>query len=511
MGNKPVAAPTKKGKYKRGFCLIPDRPDIYSKHRRYDKFRDLPKATHPVNAVAVAENALILAAATLGTSDEVHLWDLVTKELKVSLHAHTAHVWDLEFSPNETALATASNDHSIRLWDTYTGEPIAILKGHTAGVRTLSFSAAGYLITGGMDSLLCLWEYGNPEPVHKWKAHEGDVHGVKFSRKDDVAAYSVGADGSIAVWNVLEGEDGLIGRFPGGAGSGVLCVAGHPEELGVVAAGNQDGAVWLWHFNSSSEGDPQPSGNQLRGHKGPVWCVAFTEDGHLMASGASDGCIRVWLVSNLKAPILVAVLPAHDSWVRQVHWGPYNRIFSCSVDGCVREWLSPKSLQNLSHDFQLDFTLPSAGGTGGSRTLLPEQVAGRSLQADATGDFGGLDTLPAEGDSLGDALRAAALVPVDPEPVPQAPVPPPPRQPPPRTKSWNGPAPPREPPPGTKMPWEPRAPPRPPPPGSLSRSGTLLPPFVPLEGKKGVSHRATLMPPVPPAPPPPPSRNPGPP
>jgi len=202
------------------WSIVPDRPDRFYKQKRYDKFRELPDAAHPVWSVAVAEVAMILAAAVAGNDVEVHMWSLEDPpELMVSLHAHTANVWQVLFSPNETVLATASADTTIRIWQTGTGHPLAVLQGHEHTVRCLSFSFDGLLVSGGMDSNLGLWQHDQLIPLRLWQAHEGSVHGVAFSPADTLLCFSVGHDGSIAAWNtaavVHEGEEhGLLGRFP---------------------------------------------------------------------------------------------------------------------------------------------------------------------------------------------------------------------------------------------------------------------------------------------------------
>ena len=71
------------GNYTKVCTVLPEVPDRYRSHRRFDKFRVERGATRPVWAVAVAEVNMTMAAAT--ADHEVHLWDLETMELKVSL------------------------------------------------------------------------------------------------------------------------------------------------------------------------------------------------------------------------------------------------------------------------------------------------------------------------------------------------------------------------------------------------------------------------------------------
>jgi WD40 repeat protein len=48
----------------------------------------------------------------------------------------------------------------------------------------------------------------------------------------------------------------------------------------------------LWNLTDPAH--PGPLGQPLTGHTGEVWSVAFSPDGHTLASGTNDG--TVWLL-----------------------------------------------------------------------------------------------------------------------------------------------------------------------------------------------------------------------
>lgn len=370
-GNR-MAPPTSRKKliqnnYREYWTLRPELPDRYHKNTRFDKFRELPEVTKPVWSFDLAEFTMVLAAAL--ADHGVHIWDLLMDppELKVSLRAHKAHVWAVLFTPNELALATGSGDKTIRIWNAETGMPLQILEAHTEGIRCLAFSMQGVLLSGGMDSQICMWEYESNVPSAQWKAHEGHVHSISFvnnrTSQNGSLALSVGADGTVAGWCVEKGSYKPLGRFPGGSGKGVLCVAQHTSQDNWCACGNEDGAVYIWNFakpdldmrhdQGSDQDNIDIEGSvKLVGHKKGVRTIAFTPDGCLLASGSTDGHIRVWDIRKMHTErhevSCLAVFDAHDSWVTELRFeGGARGLVTCSSDGLVKHWVAPTRIKAI--------------------------------------------------------------------------------------------------------------------------------------------------------------------
>ena len=66
-----------------------------------------------------------------------------------------------------------------------------------------------------------------------------------------------------------------------------------------------------------------PLSNPLTGHTGPVWSVAFSPDGHTLATASGDGTIRLWNVTDPARPTVIGQpLNAHNGPIYAVAFSP---------------------------------------------------------------------------------------------------------------------------------------------------------------------------------------------
>jgi hypothetical protein len=124
--------------------------------------------------------------------------------------------------------------------------------------------------------------------------------------------------------------EGAIARLGGADSSGdVFCVAVAPDGK-ALATGGSDGVVRLW--------DPD-TGKELRrftGHDGWVFSVAFSPDGQALASGGKDRTVRVWGVATGKE---LCRLAGHQGQVTFVAFSPGGKLLaSKGQDHTLRLW-----------------------------------------------------------------------------------------------------------------------------------------------------------------------------
>ena len=78
----------------------------------------------------------------------------------------------------------------------------------------------------------------------------------------------------------------------------------------------------------------------LTGHTDVVWSVAFSPDGHTLATGSGDHTVRLWTVTNPAQPTLLgSPLTGHTNGVRSVAFSPDGHTLATgSYDQTVRLW-----------------------------------------------------------------------------------------------------------------------------------------------------------------------------
>ena len=115
-----------------------------------------PEGTGPC-AVAVTGDGSLIA---IGDSDgKITLHDGHTGEHIADMLGHRGVIYSLDFSPDDSRLASASRDRTCRLWHVGRRETVLVLDAHDDYVHSAKFSPDGSrLVTASGDTTIRIWD-----------------------------------------------------------------------------------------------------------------------------------------------------------------------------------------------------------------------------------------------------------------------------------------------------------------------------------------------------------------
>jgi WD40 repeat protein len=216
------------------------------------------------------------------------VWQVDAARLQTYLLGHEQWVAGVAFSPDGKIIATASEDASINLWQAQDGSLQRKIETTFGAISSVDFSPNNLLLAAGsLDGYVGLWQVSNGNLLRTMQKQEYSVEDVKFSPDGSLLA-EASDDGSIRIWSV---SDGTLLQTLQGHSAAVKQVAFSPDST-LLASASEDKTIGIWRL---SDGVLLRS---LQGHSETVRDVAFTLDGSLLASGSEDYTLRLWQVSD---------------------------------------------------------------------------------------------------------------------------------------------------------------------------------------------------------------------
>ncbi len=239
-----------------------------------------------INQLAFHPDANLLSGADAECKYITWDWTTGQRVTEFAVPEYTNGARCIDFSPDGRLMVTAGWADSapelstVQLWDTATHALVHDLAGPARCVDSVDFSPDGVWVAGGSrDGELYLWDVNTGAILRKLGGDDGWVYGVAFSPDGSLVAGSCGAS-VVMIWDVRTGElrqrlEGLKDRADK--------VAFNPEGTRVAACDEE--MVKVWNLETGAALLTLPHGAQD---------VAFSPDGHILATAGFDGQVGIF-------------------------------------------------------------------------------------------------------------------------------------------------------------------------------------------------------------------------
>jgi WD40 repeat protein len=297
-------------------------------------------------SIAFSPDANRMASNTDGM---VKVWDIDACVELMTLHRSVTRphrTGSTTFSPDGRLIGATIPGGTIKVWDAETSAEVITLRLPNQQVLDLTFSPDNKrLVTASMipvglyqaKGLIKTWDIPNGKEIMALPLEELLIpYSVAFSPdgKNLVSGFHVVPNrqggfvkeaGAVKVWDASSGTEVMTMTSQDGP---VFCVAFSPDGK-LIASGNHIVTAKVWDAATGAELVT------LNGHDGAVFSIAFSPDGRRIITGSDDKTARVWDVAT-GAELLS--LPCDSA----VHCAGFNAsgsvIAAGTVDGTVYLW-----------------------------------------------------------------------------------------------------------------------------------------------------------------------------
>jgi len=248
-----------------------------------------PQHDAAVTSVSVSPDGQWVASSA--ADGWVHVSHLIDEALSFSLH-HAGAVYEAEFSPQGTYLASVGDFQGIRWWTTNTWDELPPILGHSGPVYALAFSPAeDLLITGAgeADPSVRLWETATGVELQN-DLYEGTVYDIEYSpRERDRHATIAGTQRTVWLWDVDRGAYlHLVGRFQQAVNDVAYASVGN-----ALVAVSEDGSLFYTTMPAWTE-------KRRLFFEDALWAVVFSDSRLYVAFADAAG--RLYLLTVPSEP-----------------------------------------------------------------------------------------------------------------------------------------------------------------------------------------------------------------
>lgn len=240
------------------------------------------------------------------TCDKVGRINGKSKSQKTKCKGHVGHVLCLAVSSDFMFLASAGHDKVIHIWNADSLTWLHTFKGHRDIISGLAFQQKQHqLFSASNDRAVKVWNLDQMAYVETLFGHEDAVLGIESLIRNRVVTCG-GRDRSVRLWKIPE-ESQLV--FQSSMGSSFDCVTMLNEDY--FLTGGDDGSLSIF-FTRKKKPITLRTNAHTKTDDGPneAWIISVASVPYtdLVASGSSDGTIKLWRCEKA----FRSILPIHE-------------------------------------------------------------------------------------------------------------------------------------------------------------------------------------------------------
>lgn len=238
---------------------------------------------------------------------------------------------------DNVGIATSSRDRTVRFWsldpsDKRKYHSSKILLGHTSFVGPLAWISPneefpeGGLVSGGMDTMVLVWDLRSGEKVQTLQGHKLQVTGVTLDNEDIVSS---SVDSTLRRW-----RKGKLVEFWEAHNAPIQTVIRIPS--GEIVSGSSDTTIKLWKGKKCAQ--------TFVGHTDTVRGLSVMP-GVGIISASHDCTIRLWALTG---QVLMEMV-GHTAIVYSIDSHASGLIVSGSEDRFAKIWKDGVCVQSIEH------------------------------------------------------------------------------------------------------------------------------------------------------------------
>lgn len=199
-------------------------------------------------------------------------------------NGHSGEVCACAYTPDGAFVLSGGWDGHLRLWEATTGAPVTAFRAGEKPISACAVSPDGkQWVTGSMDGLLSTWDSVTQRRLSIFLAHTRPISAIVHSA-DGEALATASWDRNVILWNQGRERDG---KPLTGHGDIVAGCQFTPDGRQLVSW-SHDKTVRVWDVARGR------LVTTLASHDDRVTVAAVSPDGHWAASGSRDGVLKLW-------------------------------------------------------------------------------------------------------------------------------------------------------------------------------------------------------------------------